>query len=138
MYRSQLKNKFHRNRTHQNKLNYRKQRNKCVNLVRQARRNFFTNLDIRQVQNNKRFWKTVKPLLSNKSKSSDKIILTEHDSIITDNEEIAETLNDYFINIVDSFKIPTGISNLNDIHYMTDFFRNHHSTNKIKEHVHTN
>ena len=100
-------------------------------------RNFFTNLDIRQVQDNKRFWKTVKPLLSSKSKSSDKIIRTEHDSIITDNEEIAETLNDHFINIADSLKIPTRISNLNDIHYITDFFRNHHSINKIKEHVHT-
>ena len=122
MYRSQLKNKFNRNPTHQNKFNYRKQRNKCFNLIRQTRRNFFTNLDIRQVQDNKRFWKTVKPLLSSKSKSSDKIIFTEHDSIITDNEEIAETLNDYFINIADSFKIPTGISNLNDIHYITDFF----------------
>ena len=137
MYRSQLKNKFNRNPTHRNKLNYRKQRNKCVNLVRQARRNLFTNRDIRQVQDNKRFWKTVKPPLSSKSKSSDKIILTEHDSIISDNEEITETLNDYFINIVDSLKIPTGISNLNDIHYITDFFRNHHSINKIKEHVHT-
>ena len=91
MYRSQLKNKFNRNSTHQNKLNYRKQRKKFFNLVRQARRNFFTNLDIRQLQDNKRFWKTVKPLLSRKSKSSDKIILTEHDFIITDNEEIAET-----------------------------------------------
>ena len=129
-----MKNKFNRNPTHQNKLNYRKQRNKCV---RQARRNFFTNLDIRQVQDNKRFWKIVKPLLLSKSKSSEKIILTERDSIITDNEEIAETLSDYFINIADSLKIPTGISNLNDIHYITDFFRNHHSINKIKEHVHT-
>ena len=94
-------------------------------MVRQARINFFTNLDIRQVQDNRRFWKTVKPLLSSKSKSSDKIALTEHDSIITNNEEIAETLNDYFMKIADSLKIPTGISNLNDIHYITDFFRNH-------------
>ena len=39
-----------------------------------------------------------------------------------DNEEIAETLSDYFINIADSLKIPTGISNLNDIHHITDFF----------------
>ena len=70
MYRSQLKNKFNRNPTHQNKSNYGKQRNKCANLARQARRNVFTNLDIRQVQD-KRFWKIVKPLLSNKSKSSD-------------------------------------------------------------------
>ena len=92
---------------------------------------------MRQVQDNKRFWKTVKPLLSNKFKSSDKITLTEHDSIITDNEEIAETLNDYFINITDSLKIPTGISNLNDIRCITESFRNHHSINKIKENVHT-
>ena len=120
MYRSQLKNKFKRNPTHQNKWNYRKQRNKCVNLIWQARRH--SNLDIRQVQDNKRFWKTVKPLFSSKSKSSDKIILTEHDSIITDNGDIAKTLNDYFINIVDSLKIPTGISNLNDSHYITKLF----------------
>ena len=54
---------------------------------------------------NKRFWKTVKPLFSDKVKSSEKIILVHDDKIITTDDENAKILNSFFSNVVKHLKI---------------------------------
>ena len=48
------------------------------------------------------FWKMVKPTFSNVNPMSDKIILIEDEKVITDDTEIAESFNTYFLNITDS------------------------------------
>ena len=60
MVSSRLGNTFVKDPTNQNKKNYGKQKSFCVSLLRKEKKNYFENLD------NKTFWKTVKPLLSNK------------------------------------------------------------------------
>ena len=81
---------------------FRRQRNLCVKLFRREKRNFYKNLNISDITDNKKFWKTVKPVLSDKGQSSSKIILIENDTIISNDNEVAETLNGYFISITDS------------------------------------
>ena len=49
---------------------------------------------------NKRFSKVVKPYLSDKVKSSEKITLVHEDKIITNNDENTKLLNSYFSNVV--------------------------------------
>ena len=49
---------------------------------------------------NKRFSKVVKPYLSDKVKSSEKIGLVHEDKIITNNDENTKILNSYFSNVV--------------------------------------
>ena len=44
----------------------------------------------------------MKPILSDKGRSNFKITLIENDTIISNDKEIAETLNDYFVSITDS------------------------------------
>ena len=44
----------------------------------------------------------MKPILSDKGRSNSKITLTENDTIIFNDNEVAETLNDYFVSITDS------------------------------------
>ena len=51
------------------------------------------------------FWKTVKPLLSEKHFSSNKITLLEDDEIISKDSEVAETLNLFFSNVVETLNI---------------------------------
>ena len=51
----------------------------------------------------KKFWKTVKPLLSDKLKSNDKITLAEDDKILTQDIKVAEELNS---NLAKNLKIP--------------------------------
>ena len=38
----------------------------CGSLVRKAKKDHFDNLDLRNVTDNKEFWKTVKPLFADK------------------------------------------------------------------------
>ena len=57
-------------------------------------------MDEKNVIDNKKFWKTVKPLLSDKSVSREKINLTENEKMLTSESETAETLNNFFSNIV--------------------------------------
>ena len=62
MTRSKLSNKFLRFRYEENKKAYIEQRNRCVKLVRNAKKSHYSNLDIKDVNNNKKNWKIVKPL----------------------------------------------------------------------------
>ena len=52
---------------------------------RKSTKDYFSNLNGKQITDNKRFWKTVKPFLSNKVQSSERINLTEkNNSLVTD------------------------------------------------------
>lgn len=53
---------------------------------------------------NKRFSRVVKPYLSDKVKSSEKITLVHEDKIITNNDENTKLLNSYFSNVVKQSK----------------------------------
>ena len=51
---------------------------------------------------NKYFWKTVKPFISNKTNRNEfNIILIENNNVIKDRKNVADTLNEYFINIAE-------------------------------------
>ena len=63
MLRTNLRNKFLKNRSHENKTNYVKQRNHCVSLLRKTKREYYSSLDEKKICNNKTFWKIVKPML---------------------------------------------------------------------------
>ena len=67
---------------------YNAQRNLCVSLVRTAKKEYFDNLDLRNVADNKTFWKTVKPFFTDKGMNHDKTILVEDDEIISENKQI--------------------------------------------------
>ena len=49
---------------------------------------------------NKKFWNTVKPLFSTYGGGSQKITLVKDDNIISNDEEVAETFNKFFIDSV--------------------------------------
>ena len=51
-------------------------------------------------------WKTVKPFLSDKVTSSQKITLIENDKIVKNDDKTARVLNTFFSNIVRDLKIP--------------------------------
>ena len=82
MTRTRLRNKFLKHQSSSNKQDYNKQRNHCVKLLRKTKRDYYSNLDEKSVTDNKKFWKTVKPFLSNKTLKSPSIMLVEKDEII--------------------------------------------------------
>ena len=64
MNRSRCKNKYFKNRTVENWENYRKLRNECVKMTNKIKRDYFNKLNITRMNDNKTFWKTVKPYFS--------------------------------------------------------------------------
>ena len=66
MTRSRLCNKYLKEKSADSKIAYDKQRNYCVNLLRRTKKNYFANINISSVTDNKKFWKTVKSLFSDK------------------------------------------------------------------------
>ena len=81
MVRTRLRNTFLKNRSEENKINYNKQRNLCVTLSRKSKREYYQNLSVENVCDNKKIWKVVKPLLSNIIMFSEKITLVERTKI---------------------------------------------------------
>ena len=55
---------------------------------------------------NRKFWKVVKPLLSNKIVSNEKITLVEGETIIITDQANPAMLNNFFSNIVKNLEIP--------------------------------
>ena len=97
MKRSNLRNTFNRNKNHENWCNFKFQRNYCVNLLSETKELYYENLSVKNVMNNQTFWKTVKPYFIDKGSNSRRITLLENDSILTDDKDIAKTMNNFFI-----------------------------------------
>ena len=97
-------------------------------------------MDEKCVIDNKKFWKTVKPFLSDKTMVGDKITLVENDEIITDDLKIAETFNNFFSEIVPNLNITTNSDILMDTSLIDDpvlkaikRYEKHPSIKMIKE-----
>ena len=106
MKRSNLRNKYLKSRSEENRQRFRKQRNLCVFLLRKTKRSYYLNLNEKNVIHNRKVWKTVKPMLSNKFVNNEKITLVDNEKIITNDKEIAKVLNDFCSNIIKTLNIP--------------------------------
>ena len=142
MTRSRLRNKFLKNPSNANKMNYTKYRNYCTGLFKKEKKAFYDNLDTKSITDNRKFWKTVKPLFSDKHITNNKITLLEGEEIISDNFEIAETLNAFFTNVVENLDIQgfntsdySADSELDNTYNIIEKLKNHPSILKIKENV---
>ena len=98
--RSRLKNKFNKNPSEENKILYKKQRNKCVNLRKKAIKTYFKSITDSGIMENKKFWQTIKPFITNKSGlSNSHIMLLENNSLIKQRKRasysIQHTLHKY-------------------------------------------
>ena len=88
MHRSKLKNVYNKEKADINWANYKKQRNFCVTLLWGTEKKYFQNLNVKDLSDNKKFSRTIKPYFCNKGLNSNKMLLKE-----------------FFINITKSLKI---------------------------------
>ena len=88
-----------------------KQRNYVVSLLRKAKTQYYSNLDKENVTDNKAFIQTVKPFLSDKIMSKEKITLIKENESISNDENTAQVLNTFFSNIVGSVNISEYVTN---------------------------
>ena len=100
MKRSSLEHKYYKTPSNDNNKAYRKQKKICSRLNKKERKKYYANLDIRNITDNKKFWKTVKPLFSEKAQNVQKITIVKDRNLISKDEDVSEILNDYFKNAV--------------------------------------
>ena len=73
--RSRLRNRYNKLRSDENWKAFKKQRNTCVKLLREAKTSYYGNLNLKLSTDNRKFWRTVKPLFSDKIQTSTAITL---------------------------------------------------------------
>ena len=118
MRRTRLRNKFMDSKTEADRIAYNKHCNYCVSLIRKEKKVYYSNLNIRDVTDNNTFWRTLKLLFSEKVNLQTKSFLVEKgndlsnpeissevEKVLSEDMEIAETFNEFFVNIVPSLKI---------------------------------
>ena len=131
MVRSKLKNKYNKNRT-ENWDSYKKQRNFCVNLLKKTKKDYFNDLNIKNITDNKAFWKTIKPYFPNKGLNSSSLILSEKNKIVTNDQGIANIMNNYFTGITSHLNLKPDQINHSENLTIIENFKNHESIQRIK------
>ena len=74
--------------------------------MRKEKKEYFANLNEKDIIDNKKFWQTVKPFLSEKLKSREKITLVEKEELVSSEYDVARRFIQFFSNIVKNLGIP--------------------------------
>ena len=120
MKRSQLENIYTKALTEESLKAYTKQKNYVSRLYKKERKMFFNSLNPSVISDNRKFWKTVKPLFSNKGNYGNKIKLGENEEIIHDETKVAEELNTFFKTVVVSLDIHGNPCTVENVENMSD------------------
>ena len=108
MTRSGLQNKYHKLKTDDCLQSFERHRNFCNRLYKREKK-FYSNLNLKNITYNKKFWKNIKPVFSNKGISKTEITLVEGEKIIFNDLEVANTRNSFFEHVT-----LLGIPQVND------------------------
>ena len=110
--------------------------------INKRKKRYYSNLDHKMFDNNKLFWQQIKPLFSDKKGAKqDCVTIVENSKTYTENKEVAEKLNNFFVDAVDElgiqpFVTPDESKNCSDkISDIVASYETHPSIVKIKENV---
>ena len=87
MHRTRFLNKYNKDKTNENFEAYKRQRNNGVKMLRKAKFNFYKDLDLNNLTDNRKFWKTVKPVFTDKVQVSQSITLIEKGEMVTNDAQ---------------------------------------------------
>ena len=88
MQRTKLRNRYNDHRTEENLKAYKKQRNKCVKLLCKANFDYYGNMDLGDLTDSHKFWKTVRPLFSDKVQVNSSVTLLEEGIMVSKDSEM--------------------------------------------------
>ena len=142
MLRSQLQNKLFAHGTDEYRRAFKHQRNYCNRLYKRERRHFYCNLNLNSINDNKKFWSTMKPFFGDQGGSRDNIVLVEDDKVVSDDANVAQTFSNFFDNTVKTLGIAENQLLLTNVVYSESkvndaikIYETHPSIIMIKEHV---
>ena len=102
---SNLRSKYLKSRNEEVRQRFVKQINLCVSLLTKTKRSYHSTLNKKNVIDNRKLCKMVKPLLSKKFVNCEKITLVYNEKIITNDKEIAKVSNYFFSNLIKTLNI---------------------------------
>ena len=99
----------------------------------------YKNLNLKDLSDNRKFWKTIKPCFINKGLNSKKLLLKEKGNLVSDEKELATIMNNFFINITKDLEELKKDSKgkLNNLEDIVKAFESHPSIEKIKKAINT-
>ena len=111
--------------------------------MKQEKKKYYSNLDITVFEDNKKFWKTIRPFFSDKQKKiKEQLILIENEEVISNAHDMADKMNNFFIESIENLDIEPYIeeninetNNKNIVKKIVVKFSNHPSILKIKDYV---
>ena len=134
MNRSRLKRIYNKNKRYQDWENYKNQRNLCYSLLRRTKKQYFNNINLKDISDNKKFWKCVTPYFSEKGSASTKLMLIENEEILTNESMVANVFNDFFLNVTADIDIKRyPCMKTFNFENLKANFANHESITKIKD-----
>jgi len=103
MNRSRFTNKYNKWKSRENFLNLENSRKIVKELTFSAKKDYFKKASEDGIITNKKFWKTMKPLMTNKGIFATNLITLEEDGeLISDEKDLAEIFNNHYVNIVEN------------------------------------
>ena len=88
------------------------------------KKEYFENINVKDINDNKNFWKTIKPFFSNKGLNTNKLMIIEKNNPISEESILANTMNQYFTSITKQLNLKKSpqLKNLEDI---INYYHNH-------------
>ena len=74
-------------------------------MLRKAKFDYYQNINLGNLTDNRKFWKTVKPIFSDKVQVNSSLTVIENGKMINKDSEIAKIFNHHFATITDSLGI---------------------------------
>ena len=95
-----------------------------MNLLRKTEKEYFENVNVKDINDNKKLWKTIKPFFSNKGLNTNKLMIIEKNNLISEEFVLANTINQYFNSITKQLNLKKSpqLKHLEDI---INYYHNH-------------
>jgi len=122
--RNMARNKYYKYKTTSYHVIYKEKRN-TVNSIKRRLTASYIKQKCHSGTRNKDFWPTMKPFFTKKSLSETDIILRESNNLITDEKELCEIFNNFFVNIGQDIGTPEN--NDRPIHEIVQSYSTHPS-----------
>ena len=120
MRRFQLGKKYLKTKTQTDLNLYQKRKNFCSKLCKRERRKYCESLDMKNVLDSKKFWKTMGPFLSDKNTVFSQISIEKNNRIISDDFDLPEEFSTFFEDAVRLLNVKPDEYYLSDTENLSD------------------
>ena len=102
----------------------------AVKNCKKTKKEYFENINVKDINDNKMFWNTIKSFFSKKGLKTNKLMLTEDNNLLSEESILANTMNQYCSSITKQLNLKKcpQLKNLEDI---INNYYNHISIDKI-------